>query len=156
MEFDTILNKEYVEKYQSIWPNRTIIDYLKDAIAKDPEKLAIFDKKSRYTYGELGRLVDRVALGLLELGIRKGDVISIQLPNWNEFIILHYAATRIGAITNPLIPIYRDREIGYMVGTVESKMIVIPDQFRGYDYPAMINRLSHQWPSVEHVYVVGR
>lgn len=155
MKFDTILNEEYVEKYQSIWPNRTIIDYLKDAIAKDSEKLAIFDKKSSYTYGELGRLVDRVALGLLELGISKGDVISIQLPNWNEFIILHYAATRIGAITNPLIPIYRDREIGYMVGMVESKMIVIPDQFRGYDYPAMINRLSHQWPSVEHVYVVG-
>ena len=155
MKFDTILSEEYVEKYQSIWPNRTILDYLKDAIAKDPEKLAIIDKKSRYTYGELGRLVDRVAFGLLELGIGKGDVISIQLPNWNEFIILHYAATRIGAITNPLIPIYRDREIGYMVGTVESKMIVIPDDFRGYDYPAMINRLSHQWPSLEHVYVVG-
>ena len=62
-------------------------------------KLAIIDKKSRYTYGELGRLVDRVAFGLLELGIGKGDVISIQLPNWNEFVILHYAATRIGAIT---------------------------------------------------------
>ena len=155
MKFDTILSEEYIEQYQSLWPNRTILDYLQDAIAKDPEKLAIIDKKSRYTYGELGRLVDRVAFGLLELGIGKGDVISIQLPNWNEFIILHYAATRIGAITNPLIPIYRDREIGYMVGTVESKMIVIPDEFRGYDYPAMVNRLSHQWPSLEHVYVVG-
>ncbi|KAA9022552.1 AMP-binding protein [Niallia endozanthoxylica] len=155
MKLETILSPEYVEKYQSIWPNKTILDYLNAAIEKVPDKVAIIDKKSRYTYRELGKLVDRVALGLLELGLGKGDVISIQLPNWNEFIILHYAATRIGAITNPLIPIYRDREIGYMVGMAESKMVVIPDTFRGYDYPAMIDRLSHKWPSLEHVYVVG-
>ncbi|MDF2789831.1 MAG: acyl-CoA synthetase (AMP-forming)/AMP-acid ligase [Neobacillus sp.] len=155
MKLATILNQEYVEKYQSIWPNRTILDYLNEAIAKNPDKLAIVDKKSRITYRELGKLVDRVALGLLELGLRKGDIISFQLPNWNEFIILHYAVTRIGAISNPLIPIYRDREIGYMVRTAESKMIVVPDTFRGFDYPAMIERLSHQWPALQHVYVIG-
>nr|WP_211171003.1 AMP-binding protein [Bacillus sp. DNRA2] len=152
---DTILSQEYVEKYQSIWPNRTILDYLNDAIAKNPDKVAIIDKRSRYTYRELGNLVDRVALGLLEQGLGKGDVISFQLPNWNEFVILHYAVTRIGAISNPLIPIYRDREIGYMVSTAESKMMVIPDEFRGFHYPNMIRRLNHQWPTLEHVYVVG-
>ncbi|MFE4706785.1 AMP-binding protein [Peribacillus simplex] len=156
MILDTILSQGYIEKYQSIWPNRTILDYLNDAIAKNPKKIAIVDKKGRYTYGELGKLVDRVALGLLEIGLGKGDVISFQLPNWNEFIILHYAATRIGAISNPLIPIYRDREIGYMVSMAESKMIVVPDSFRGFDYPAMIERLSHQWPGLEHVYVIGK
>ena len=155
MEFETILNQEYVEKYQSIWPNRTILDYLYDAIAKDPDKIAIIDKKSRYTYRELGKLVDRVALGLIHIGLGKGDVISFQLPNWNEFIILHYAITRIGAISNPLIPIYRDREIGFMVEMAESKMIVVPDYFRDFYYPDMIERLSHRWPSLEHVYVVG-
>lgn len=155
MKLETILTPEYMEKYQAVWPNKTIIDYLHDSCAKFPDKVAIIDKKSRYTYRELKQLVDRVALGLLEIGLKKGDVISIQLPNWNEFIILHYAATRIGAITNPLIPIYRDREIGYMVRMAESKMIVIPDNFRGYDYPAMIDRLSDQWPSLEHVYVMG-
>ncbi len=155
MNIETILSPEYVERYQSVWPNKTILDYLKDAIDKNPDKTAIIDKKSRYTYQELGKLVDRVALGLSELGLGKGDVISFQLPNWNEFVILHYAVTRIGAISNPLIPIYRDREIGYMVGMVESKMIVVPDQFRGFDFPAMIERLRPQWPSMEHVYVIG-
>ena len=155
VKFETMLNPDYIEKYQSVWPNKTILDYLYDAVAKFPDKVAIIDKKSRYTYRELGKMVDRVALGMLELGLGKGDVISIQLPNWNEFIILHYAATRIGAITNPLIPIYRDREIGYMVGMAESKMIVVPDEFRGFDYPAMIDRLSHQWPALQHVYVMG-
>ena len=138
MRFETILSPEYVEKYQSVWTNKTILDYLNEAIEKYPDKMAIIDKKSRYTYSELGKLVDRVALGLLELGLKKGDVISFQLPNWNEFIILHFAVTRIGAISNPLIPIYRESEIGYMVKMAESKMIVVPDEFRGFDYPAMI------------------
>lgn len=152
---ETILNKEYIEKYQTVWPNRTILDYLKESTEKFPDKPAIIDKKSRYTYSELSKMVDRVALGLLELGFGKGDVISFQLPNWNEFVILHYAVTRIGAVCNPLIPIYREREISYMVGLVESKMLVIPDEFRGFNYPEMVLKLREQWPSMEHIFVIG-
>ncbi|HZG72568.1 MAG TPA: AMP-binding protein [Chondromyces sp.] len=156
MGFETMLTEEYIKKHESTWPNKTILDYLNEAIKKTPKKVAIIDKKSRYTYEELGKLTDRVALGLLELGLKKGDVISFQLPNWNEFVILHLAATRIGAISNPLIPIYRDREISFMVRLVESKMIVVPDEFRGFNYPEMIKRLLPEWPSMEHVFVLGK
>ncbi|PEZ80519.1 AMP-binding protein [Bacillus sp. AFS017274] len=155
MKLETVLTQEYVGEFQGVWPNRTILDYLNDAIVKHPDKMAIIDKKSSFTYKQLGKLVDRIALGLLHIGLGKGDVVSFQLPNWNEFIILHYAITRIGAISNPLIPIYRDREIGYMVGMAESKMIVVPEYFRGFYYPDMIERLSHQWPSMKHIYVIG-
>ncbi|WP_260286156.1 AMP-binding protein [Peribacillus aracenensis] len=155
MKLETILTQEYVGEFKGVWPNRTILDYLNDAIVKHPDKMAIIDKKSSFTYKQLGKLVDRVALGLLHIGLGKGDVVSFQLPNWNEFIIMHYAVTRIGAISNPLIPIYRDREIGYMVGMAESKMIVVPEYFRGFYYPDMIERLSHQWPSMKHIYVMG-
>lgn len=149
------MTQEYVGEFKGVWPNRTILDYLNDAIVKHPDKVAIIDKKSSFTYKQLGKLVDRIALGLLHIGLGKGDVVSFQLPNWNEFIILHYAVTRIGAISNPLIPIYRDREIGYMVGMAESKMIVVPEYFRGFYYPDMIERLGHQWPSMKHIYVMG-
>jgi cyclohexanecarboxylate-CoA ligase len=155
VKLETILTQEYVGEFQGVWPNRTILDYLNDAIVKHPDKMAIIDKKSSFTYKQLGKLVDQIALGLLHIGLGKGDVVSFQLPNWNEFIILHYAITRIGAISNPLIPIYRDREIGYMVGMAESKMIVVPEYFRGFYYPDMIERLSHQWPSMKHIYVIG-
>ena len=64
-------------------------------------------------------------------------MVSFQLPNWIEFLVLHFAATRIGAVSNPLIPIYRDREIGFMVGFAESKVLVVPREFRKFDYPAM-------------------
>lgn len=155
MKLETVLTAEYKNKYHSIWPQKTILDYLNEAIATDPQKVAIIDKKSRYTYEELGKKVDRVALGLLELGLKKGDVVSLQLPNWNEFIILHYAITRIGAITNPLIPIYREREISYMVGAVESKIIFIPDEFRNFDYVKMVEGIRPQCPSLKHVFVIG-
>lgn len=155
MGYETILTPQYIQENQSKWPNKTIIDYLHEAIEKNPKKTAIIDKDSRYTYEELGKLVDRVALGLLEIGLKKGDVISFQLPNWNEFIILHFAATRIGAISNPLVPIYREREVVFMVKMAESKMIVVPAEFRGFNYPEMIEKLLPAWPSVEHVYVIG-
>lgn len=155
MGFKTILTPEYIQTHQSNWPNKTILDYLNEAIEKSPDKTAIIDKNSRYTYKQLGKLVDRVALGLLKTGLKKGDVISFQLPNWNEFVILHFAVTRIGAISNPLIPIYREREIGFMVKMAESKMIVIPDEFRGFNYPEMIEGLLPQWPSMQHVFVTG-
>ena len=71
MKLETILSPEYVEKYQSVWPNKTILDYLNDAIAKYPDKVAIIDKKSRYTYSELGKMVDRVALGSVGIRLRK-------------------------------------------------------------------------------------
>lgn len=155
MSFETRLSTEYLEKYETLWPHKTVLDYLNESIQQHPDKPAIIDKKSRYTYRELGRLVNRVALGLLELGLGKGDVISFQLPNWNEFVILHYAVTRIGAISNPLIPIYRHREIGYMVKLAESKMLVIPDQFRGFYYPDMVQRLLPDWPDMKYVFVIG-
>ncbi|MFJ8067159.1 AMP-binding protein [Psychrobacillus sp. NPDC096426] len=155
MKLETLLTANLIDGYQSVWPYKTILNYLNDAIEKYPQKVAIIDKNSRYTYEELGKMVDRVALGLLELGIKKGDVVSIQLPNWNEFIILHYAITRIGAITNPLIPIYREREISYMVGAVESKILIIPAKFRNYDYVQMVQTIRPKLPSLKHLFVIG-
>lgn len=155
MKLETLLTANLIDGYQSVWPYKTILNYLNDAIEKYPQKEAIIDKNSRYTYEELGKMVDRVALGLLELGIEKGDVVSIQLPNWNEFIILHYAITRIGAITNPLIPIYREREISYMVGMVESKVLIIPSKFRNYDYVQMVQEIRPKLPSLKHLFVIG-
>lgn len=141
--------------YSSQWLNKTMIDYLDEAITRTPNKTAIIDSKSRYTYKMLGSMVDRVALGLLDLGIKKGDVISIQLPNWNEFVILHYAASKIGAITNPLVPIYRERELTYMVKEAGAKLLIIPECFRGHDYIEMVGKCLNEWPELENIVVVG-
>lgn len=155
MELQTILTDSYKERYKNDWPHRTITSVLRERAKGLPDKLAIVDRKSSYTFQQFADVVDRVALALQAHGVSQGDVVSFQLPNWNEFLILHFATTRIGAISNPLIPIYRDREIGYMVKEAESKVLVIPDVFRDFDYTEMIARLRPQWPSLEHVFVIG-
>jgi acyl-CoA synthetase (AMP-forming)/AMP-acid ligase II len=153
---DTTLTPAHIDLYtgKGLWPSRLITDYLDEAAAATPDKVAAIDPRGRTTYGELKRLAGRAALGLLELGIGPGDVVSYQLPNWTEFLILHYAVTRIGAVNNPLIPIYRDRELSFMVRLAKSKLIVVPQEFRGYHYPAMVERLRGDWPQLEHVLVV--
>src|SRR5512139_279039 len=156
MTFQTILTQEQIEEYtsQGYWLNRTITDYLDEVAEQNPDKTAFIDNRRQVTYAELRGVVDRCALGLLELGVRPGDVVSFQLPNWIEWVVVHYAATRIGAISNPLIPIYRQRELGFMVGLARSKVIVVPADFRGFDYVGMVDELRPQWPALEHVLVV--
>ena len=156
MTFETVLTPELIKHYtsQGLWTDRVITDFLDEVAAEQPDKLAAIDSRGQVTYAELKRLSDRAALGLLELGVRPGDVVSFQLPNWIEFLIVHFAVTRIGAVNNPLIPIYRDREVGFMVGLARSKVIVVPQEFRGFGYPEMIERLRGNWPALQHVLVV--
>ncbi|RAN69620.1 cyclohexanecarboxylate-CoA ligase [Bacillus sp. SRB_336] len=156
MSFDTILTQEQIDRFSAdgSWQNKLLTDFLDEAAAATPEKTASVDVHGSYSYSGLKALVDRCALGLLELGVGTGDVVSIQLPNWREWLVVHYAAVRIGAITNPLIPVYRDREIGFMMKRARAKVVVIPSTFRNYDYPAMIARLRSQLPTLEHVLVV--
>ncbi len=156
MSFETILTPELVDEYtsQGLWVNRTITDFLDEVAAETPDKTAFIDPRGEITYGRLREQVDRCALGLLELGVGPGDVVSFQLPNWIEWVVVHYAASRIGAVSNPLIPIYRQREVGFMVGLAGSKVIVVPSEFRGFDYVAMVDELRDGWPALEHVLVV--
>ena len=150
MTLQTILTAELAQKYTSagLWTGRVITDFLDEVAVATPDKPAAIDSRGQLTWAELKRLSDRGALGLLELGVRPGDVVSFQLPNWTEFLVLHYAVTRIGAVNNPLIPIYRDRELGFMVGLAHSKVVVVPQQFRGFDYPEMVGRLRGDWPDL--------
>jgi cyclohexanecarboxylate-CoA ligase len=156
MTLQTILTAELAEKYTSagLWTGRVITDFLDEVAASTPDRVAAIDSRGQLTWAELKRLSDRAALGLLELGVRPGDVASYQLPNWTEFLILHYAVSRIGAVNNPLIPIYREREVGFMVGLARSKVLVVPQEFRGFDYPAMVGTLRADWPDLAHLLVV--
>jgi cyclohexanecarboxylate-CoA ligase len=158
MSLETLLTHEIIDQYTKAgyWQNKVITDFLDEAAAGTPDKTAVIEPRRQVTYAQLKAEVDRAALGFLELGIEPGDVISFQLPNWTEFLVVHFAATRIGAVSNPLIPIYRDREVRYMVQLAESKLLIVPAEFRGYDYPAMVDRLRPEWPALQHVLVLGK
>lgn len=156
MRFETRLTPELIRRYSDAgyWRDRVLTDFLDEHAADTPDATAFVDSRGSVTFGELKERSDRVALGLLELGVGPGDVVSFQLPNWVEWVVVHLAATRIGAVSNPLIPIYREREVGFMMGLGETKVVVVPREFRGYDYPAMIERARAEVPTLEHVIVV--
>jgi len=161
--FNPILPDERVKAMNigGFWPGKLITDYLDRCIAEVPDKTAVADfnsttnKETRLNYRDFGKIVDRIAIGLAELGVEKGDVVSCQLPNWWQFTALYLACVRIGAVINPLMPIFRERELSFMLGLAESKVLVIPRAFRGCDYPAMVTNIRADLPWLKHVLVIG-
>ena len=137
------------------WSNRTLADHVGKHARARGDKLAVVDRRWRLTYRELERLSHRVACGLLHLGVGPGDVISLQLPNWAEWLIVHCAATKIGAVTNSIGAVYREHEVGFILDHAATSLMVIPDEFRGFSYTAMLAELRPRLPALREVLVVG-
>lgn len=142
------------------WIDRTMDDFLADSIRLFPDKTAIVahrvDRSAsrRFTYRELGDMVAHCAGALREMGVVPGDVVSVQLPNWWEFVVTAFACGRIGAVVNPLMPIFRERELRYMLGFACSKVLIVPQMYRGFDHAAMAAGLRAELPNLRHIVVV--
>ena len=100
-------------------------------------------------------MADRIAIGLSRLGVKRNDVVAMQLPNWWQFSLLYLAWSRIGAVLNPLMPIFRERELTFMLSHGEAKVLIVPKAFRGFDHEAMARGLKPQLPSLSRIIVVG-
>jgi cyclohexanecarboxylate-CoA ligase len=135
------------------WRNETVDGYLDRWARERPAKTAAVDASGRLTWAELARTVERVAYGLGEHGLGAGSVISCQLPNWTEFVVLALAATRLGAILNPIPPTYRANELRFMLEVLESQALVIPARFRSFDYVEMAAGLRRDARALERVWV---
>jgi cyclohexanecarboxylate-CoA ligase len=146
---------------QGLWQDKTLLDHLDSVLAASPDKEALVvyradaAREKRMTYREIDALATRLAAGLRAHGIGRGDVVSFQLPNWWEFFVLHIACLRIGAVSNPLMVIFRERELRFMLGLAESRIFIVPRVFRGFDFAAMARGLKEDLPGLEHVFVVG-
>ena len=162
MEFDAILlpprRDESIAK--GWWHDRTINDDLDACVAACPDKLALTavrvetGETRRFTYRELAALADRIAVGLTRLGVQRNDVVAMQLPNWWQFSLLYLACSRIGAVLNPLMHIFRERELSFMLQHAEAKVLVVPRIFRGFDHEAMARALQPTLPSLRRIVVV--
>jgi cyclohexanecarboxylate-CoA ligase len=158
---ERLLARREAMRVGGYWQDEILLDHLARAVARAPDKPAIVARRSetgeerRISYRELDRLSDLVALSLRERGVGRGEVVSFQLPNWWEFSVLHLACLKLGAVSNPLMVIFRERELGFMLGLAETKVLVVPARFRGFDYPAMVANIRDRLPMLRHVLVVG-
>lgn len=131
-------------EWASVWPDTTLSEVLRARARRHAGKPAVVDGHRRLSYGQLDALVDRVAGGLAALGVRPGDVVSSQLPNRSESAVLCFAAGRIGAAHNPIVPIYGARELRFILGQARSAVFVGGD-------PAPVERIRADLPALRHV-----
>lgn len=155
MFFETTLTNARIDDRRQWWPNERLHDALLRANAANPDKVAAVDVHGQLTYRELVEQADACAAGLLGLGVRHGDVVSVQLPNWNEFVVVMLGVERIGAIVNPIAPIFRHHELRVMFRLAQPTVVVTCDEFRGFSFPQMHQELAGDVASLRHLVVVG-
>ncbi len=116
-----------------------------------PERIAVVDGDVQLRFGEVFEQALRLASALRRRGVNGGDVVSFQLPNWHETVIINLAAAIGGFVCNPIVPIYRDAEVGFILKQSRAKALFIPETFRGIGYRDMVERLRADLPGLEHV-----
>ncbi|MEO6502930.1 MAG: 3-phosphoshikimate 1-carboxyvinyltransferase [Jatrophihabitantaceae bacterium] len=137
----------YVRRWARQQPSETAV--VETASEGRPERVL--------SWRELDEQADALAQALLGLGVAAGEPVAWQLPNWAEFTVLAVAVARIGAIACPLMPIFREREMSFMVGRSRARVLVVPDRFRGRDHVSETRNLlaGPDAAGVEHVVVLG-
>src|ERR1044072_7071056 len=116
------------------WRNEGLDTYLDHWSGKRHEQAADVDGQGQYSSAAREEAVERMAHGFRAHGVEPGGVISCHLPNWSEFALVLLAATRLGAVVNPIPPTYRASELRFILGLLESQALVIPATFRGFAY----------------------
>ncbi|WP_051054681.1 AMP-binding protein [Frankia sp. QA3] len=117
--------------------------------AASPDGLAIVDEhRRRLTFRELRDRAEATAAGLRELGVRPGSVVSWQLPNTIDTVVVCLALSRLGAVQNPLIMMLREREITFICRQTGSELLLVPSTFRGVDHAAMARTVAAAVPGL--------
>src|SRR5947209_1616177 len=111
------------------YPDRTLIDYLRDASAKWPDRPALLFKGATINYGRLDKESDAFAAALHKLGVRAGDRVGICLPNCPQFMVAEFGAWKIGAIACPFNPTYSEREIEDALQATCPETVVVLNRF---------------------------
>jgi cyclohexanecarboxylate-CoA ligase len=140
------------------WPGESFSALL-DARARDTRDSVYIIAGSRegdrsFTFGDLKRRADRMAVALAKLGIGAGDVVSYQLPNWFDAAALSCAIDRVGAVQNPIITIYREREVGFACRQARSRALIVSGVARGFDHRELARTVQRESPDLEHVLTV--
>jgi non-ribosomal peptide synthetase component E (peptide arylation enzyme) len=157
MQFQTVLKPELAQRWRAAgeWREESPFDLLATQAARHPNRIAFVDGQGRISYGELKDKIERCAAYLGQIGIKRGDVVTIQLPNRIIFPIVFFALELIGAVANKVNPDFRIRELDYILRFSGSKAFICPESFKGFDYLGMARQLREAIPVLTHVVLSG-
>ncbi|MGH1488338.1 MAG: AMP-binding protein [Acidimicrobiales bacterium] len=154
--FETMLTADRIEAMRSSgqWTDEHLIDrFMANAETRAGQPLVI-DGRGTATWDDVATQVDELSKGLLELGVGPGQVVQLQLPNRREFLIAVLAIEKIGAVVNPVAPIFRSNEVTVMSGLSKPVAVITVEQYRGFGLADMHQQLREQFPWLQHVIVV--
>ena len=156
LEGFTPYKKKDADKYTKFrwWAGLTFGDILDRAADIHPDKEAFVDGTTRVTYGEAREKANRVAIGLMDLGIQPLDRVLVQLPNWNEFVFAYFGLQKIGAITVLLIDRYREFEINRLISLTGATSWIVPSRYKKTDYLPIIQDVLKEHPEMKNVVTV--
>jgi acyl-CoA synthetase (AMP-forming)/AMP-acid ligase II len=136
------------------WRDETMGDVARRVCREAPDHLLLIEGDRRATRRDVWDAASRLAAFFLSRGLRPGDVVSFQLPNWIEAAVIALAVRRCGLVLNPIPPIYRESEVGYILQDCRAKLAFVPQVFRKHDHQRMLVGLQAELPLLRDVVVV--
>jgi len=136
------------------WRPETVWTAWRRIVAATPEKTAVVDADQRLSFEVLSNRAERIASQLALLGVRTGDRVAFQLPNWWEAIAIYLATARIGAVAVPILPIARERDLDFVLAESRARVFFVPGMVRGTDHRALAAAVRVRHATLTHVVTV--
>jgi len=152
----TRLTSEDIDRYghSGAWRGVTLADCARLQMRMRGDRAAVIDGTRPSSYAELFDDAHKLAKAFRATGLEPGQTVSFQLPNWRETMVINLAACLAGLVVNPIVPIYREAEVGYILKNAGSTVFFVPQVFRNYDYAAMALRLQSALPALREIVIV--
>jgi len=130
------MSVEMMDGHRNLWR------LIEARAAATPDRVMLVDGDRTTTFAEYAAMVERAAAGLHAMGIGAGDNVSWQLPTWTESAVLVGALARLGAVQNPMLPIYRYREVSFIAKETGCKLLITPSTWGNFDYAALAEQVA--------------
>ncbi|EIC1756014.1 medium-chain fatty-acid--CoA ligase [Escherichia coli] len=144
-------------RQQGLWGDASLADYWQQTARAMPDKIAVVDNHgASYTYSALDHAANCLASWLLANGIESGDRIAFQLPGWCEFTVIYLACLKIGAVSVPLLPSWREAELVWVLNKCQAKMFFAPTLFKQTRPVDLILPLQNQLPQLQQIVGVDK
>ncbi|HAW7284350.1 TPA: medium-chain fatty-acid--CoA ligase [Escherichia coli] len=159
MKVTLTFNEQHRAAYrqQGLWGDASLADYWQQTARAMPDKIAVVDNHgASYTYSALDHAGSCLANWMLAKGIESGDRIAFQLPGWCEFTVIYLACLKIGAVSVPLLPSWREAELVWVLNKCQAKMFFAPTLFKQTRPVDLILPLQNQLPQLQQIVGVDK
>src|SRR6476660_3507975 len=134
-----------IDDASNIW------ELIERRVAATPDRVMLYDGDRETTFAEFRDLAERAAAGLTKLGVGTDVNVSWQLPTWTESAVLVGALCRLGAVQNPMLPIYRYREVSFIAKQTGCSLLITPSEWNRFDYAALAQQVAGEQPGMQTI-----